>query len=63
MSIDLYRPSECVIYTGLASDTKPAVRNGSKLIELDTGKIFLMLGGDWLQVGTISEGGSIRVFL
>ena len=42
-------------YYGLSTDTKPTegVRNGSKLIEMDTGKVYFFdaEGAQWLEFG------------
>ena len=41
-------------YYGLSTDEKPAdANNGSKYIEMDTGKVFFFdaEGAEWLEVG------------
>ena len=47
-------------YEGVSTDTKPtdsSVKEGSQLHELDTGKRFLMIDGNWREdtSGPISE--------
>lgn len=58
MAVAKYAPQNSFVYLGLAADTKPAAGIGSKFIETDSGKVFMMYNtGAWVQVALIPQSG------
>jgi hypothetical protein len=59
MAVSHYHPGNVQVYVGLSTDAKPVVGLGSKFVETDTGKVWLMLNtGAWLQIGVTSTTAS-----
>jgi hypothetical protein len=55
MAISTYNPANSLAFMGLSTDTKPTnVAAGSRFLETDTGKVFLLYNtGTWTQVALI----------
>lgn len=64
MAVNAYYPGNSVVYLGLSTDPKPAAGIGSKFIETDTKKVWLLDNtGTWQQVGVFAATTSIGVLL
>lgn len=62
MTVSAYFPDSSTVFMGLSTDTKPAAGIGSKFIETDTSKVWLMLNtGSWVQVGVLATTTDIPV--
>jgi hypothetical protein len=59
MAVSSYYPGQVPVLMGLAADTKPVnVPAGSKFIETDTGKTYMLYNtASWVQVGLIPLSG------
>ncbi len=63
MTVNAYDPGNSSVFMGLSSDTKPPAGIGSKFIETDTLKVFLMFNTGWSQVGTLAAATNIGVLI
>lgn len=64
MAVNAFYPGNSIVFMGLSSDTKPVAGIGSKFIETDTSKVWLMLNtGSWVQVGVLATTTDIGVLV